>query len=81
MSKQKEKKFFCSVVSEEVRIALKTRPSLKQQTGEIYVQCDQNECQYADENVPPCPLTLNLFAEEIEEKEERRNAQKEEGYY
>jgi len=46
------------------------------------VQCDQFECQYADENIPPCPLTLDLFAQEIKDSEERRKAKKrEEDYY
>jgi len=77
MPKQKGKDFFCSVVSENVKIALKTKTSLSQTfNNELYVQCNQYECQYADENTPPCPLTLTLFAKEIEKREERRKARK-----
>jgi len=77
MPKRKEKDFFCSVVSESVKIALKSKTSLSRAfKDELYVQCNQYECQYADENTPPCPLTLNLFAKEIEEREERRKARK-----
>jgi len=82
MPKCKAKDFFCSVVSEKVKISLKTKATLSRTfKNELYVQCDQFECQYADENIPPCPLTLDLFAKEIEEREERRKARKEEDYY
>jgi hypothetical protein len=30
-----------------------------------FVQCNQLDCQYADENRPPCPLSVVLFADEI----------------
>ena len=77
MPKRKRKDFFCSVVSESVKIALKTKTSLSRTfKDELYVQCNQYECQYVDENTPPCPLTLNLFAKEIEERKERRKAKK-----
>ncbi len=67
MPKRKAKDFFCSVVSEKVKITLKTKATLSRTfKNELYVQCDQFECQYADENVSPCPLTLDLFAKEIE---------------
>ncbi len=82
MPKCKEKSFFCTVVSEDVKIALKTKMSLSRTSDDgLYVQCNQFECQYADENIAPCPLTLALFAKEIKEREERRKARKEEDYY
>ncbi len=82
MPKHKAKDFFCSVVSEKVKISLKTKTTLGQAfKNELHVQCDQFECQYADENIPPCPLTLDLFAKEIEEREERRKAKKKEADY
>ena len=81
MPKRKEKDFFCPVVSEDVKIALKTKPTLSRSfKEELYVQCNQFECQYVDENIPPCPLTLELFAKEIKEREERRKARRK-GYY
>ena len=68
MPKRKEKKFHCLIVSEDVKIALKVKPSLSRTfKDELYVQCNQYECQYSEDNIPPCPLTLNLFSKEIEE--------------
>ncbi len=59
--------YFCTVVSEDVLIALKNRPSLSREfKREPFVQCNQLECQYVGVNQPPCPLRLDLFAEEIE---------------
>ena len=82
MPKHKGKDFFCPIVSENVKIVLKTKSSLSRTfKDKLYVQCNQSECQYAHENVPPCTLTLDLFAKEIEEREERRKARKEEDYY
>jgi hypothetical protein len=40
-----------------------------------FVQCDQTECQYVDENKPPCPLQVSMFAEEIRVAEEARASQ------
>ena len=78
----KKKEFFCTLLSEKVKITLKTRISLRRiPDDKLYVQCNQLECQYVDENIPPCPLTLDLFAEEIKEREERRKAKKDEDYY
>ena len=73
MANRKEKHYFCTVVSEDVEIALrnKTFPGLKSKT-ELFVQCNQLECQYVDFNQSPCPLRLDLFAEEIEKREEKR---------
>lgn len=79
MPKRKGKDFFCTVVSEDVKIALKTKTSLSRTfNDQLYVKCDQLECQYVDENIAPCPLKLELFAKEIEEREERRKARREE---
>jgi len=67
------KDYFCTVVSEVVVIALRNKPSsdIKQNT-ELFVKCNQSECQYVDLNQSPCPLRLDLFAEEIEKREEKR---------
>ena len=73
MAKRREKDYFCTVVSEDVEIVLKNRASLiRKSKNELFVQCDQLECQYVDLNKAPCPLRLNLFAEEIEKREENR---------
>jgi len=65
--------YFCTVVSEDVEIALKIKPSISRKSkNEMFVQCNQLECQYVDLNQSPCPLHLDLFAEEIEKREEKR---------
>ena len=73
MVKSWEKDYFCNVVSEDVGIALKNKPSLSLKLkNELFVQCNQLECQYVDLNQSPCPLRLDLFTEEIEKREEKR---------
>ena len=68
------KNYFCTVVSEDVEIALKNKPSLSLQSeNELFVQCNQFECQYIDLNQSPCPLRLDLFAEEIKKREKERS--------
>ena len=64
-----KKDYFCAVVSEDVEIMLKNKPSLGFKVKkELFVQCNQSECQYVDLNQAPCPLSLNLFTEEIERR-------------
>ena len=67
------KDYFCTVVSEDVEITLKNKPSLSLKSkNELFVFCNQLECQYVDLNQSPCPLRLDLFAEEIEKRKDRR---------
>ena len=69
MANLREKAYFCTVVSEYVEIALKNKPSFSGESkNELFVQCNQLECQYVDRNQSPCPLRLDLFAEEIEKR-------------
>jgi hypothetical protein len=69
LANPREKDYFCTVVSEDVEIALKNKPSLSRESRtELFVQCNQLECQYVDHNQSPCPLRLDLFAEEIERR-------------
>jgi hypothetical protein len=73
LANRREKDYFCTVVSEDVKISLKNKPSLNfKSKNELFVQCNQIECQYVDLNQSPCPLRLDLFAEEIETREEKR---------
>jgi hypothetical protein len=66
------KDYFCTVVSEHVEIVLKNKSALgPKPKNELFVQCNQPECQYVDINQSPCPLRLDLFAEEIERREEK----------
>jgi hypothetical protein len=72
-SHKRGKDYFCTVVSEDVVIALRNKPtSGLQSKTELFVKCNQSECQYVDNNQSPCPLRLDLFAEEIEKREEKR---------
>ena len=73
MAKRYEKDYFCTVVSEDVEVTLKSKPTLIfGSKNELFVQCNQLECQYVDHNQSPCPLRLDLFTEEIEKQEEER---------
>jgi hypothetical protein len=77
LAKRYQKHYFCAVVSEHVQVGLKNKPSFSLESrSERYVQCNQLECQYVGLNQPPCPLSLDLFAEEI--KKRRTNEEIEE---
>jgi hypothetical protein len=73
LGKRRGKEYFCTVVSEDVEIALKNRPNFTGESSkdELFVQCNQLECQYVDLNQSPCPLRLDLFSEEIEKRGKR----------
>jgi hypothetical protein len=67
LGRRKQKNFFCTVLSEDVQIALRNKaPISRELKRELFVQCNQLECQYVDLNQAPCPLGLDLFAEGIE---------------
>jgi hypothetical protein len=69
------REFWCPVVSERVLIRL-TRPTgLRPATG-YFVQCNQADCQYVEANEPPCPLHVDMFAEEIKAAEALRAARR-----
>jgi hypothetical protein len=73
----REKDYFCTVVSEGVEILLKRKRSLSLESkNELFVQCNQDECQYVELNQSPCPLRLDLFAEEIEKREKKAQDRK-----
>ena len=71
MARSPSKPFHCSVISENVSIALRRRSSFRGD-GKLYVQCSEVDCQWIDANEPPCPLTLDLFADEIKAREAQR---------
>jgi len=71
VSRGRAREFWCEVVSEMVLIRLLRPYRLGQRQG-YFVQCNQTECQYVDENKPPCPLYAGMFAEEIRAAEEAR---------
>lgn len=69
MANRRQKDYFCTIVSENVEIALKNKSSFSSDSKtDLFVQCNQLECQYVDLNQSPCPLRLDLFAEEIERR-------------
>ena len=67
------REFWCTAVSEMVLIRLRRPDSFGRQRGYV-VQCNQTECQYVDENEPPCPLHIGMFAEEIKAREAARSS-------
>jgi hypothetical protein len=66
-----KKSFYCTVISETVSIKLARRSQFGS-SQDLFVKCSEVDCQYVDANVPPCPLTLTLFAAEIESRAARR---------
>ena len=69
----RKKDYFCTVISEDVKITLKNKPYISRKPkNELFVKCNQPECQYVDHNQAPCPLSLALFSKEIEKQEEKR---------
>jgi hypothetical protein len=71
MGRGHAREFSCEVVSEMVLISLRRANGFGRPRG-YFVQCNQTECQYVDENKPPCPLHVGMFAEEIRVAEEAR---------
>jgi hypothetical protein len=49
------------------------------QTAGYFVQCNQADCQYVEANTPPCPLHVDMYAEEIRAAAAARDARRE-GY-
>ena len=71
MSRGKPREYLCEVVSETVQIRLKRSSGFGRPAG-YFVQCDQVDCQYGDENKPPFPLHLGMFTEDIKAAEDAR---------
>jgi len=63
------------VVKESVMIRLKRTGGFGKPQS-YFVQCDQLDCQYVEENKPPCPLHAGLFADEINRKAEEARARR-----
>lgn len=81
MAKNKKQEYRCRVVDEVVLIHLCKKSQGIKSRGEYFVQCDQGECQYVDENELPCPLDLSLFEEEIHDRDELAQKRREESAY
>ena len=71
MSRGRAREFWCDVVRESVMIRLKRPGGFGRNQG-YFVQCNQVDCQYVEENKPPCPLHIGMFADEIRAAEEAR---------
>jgi hypothetical protein len=82
MTIKNSREFICSVVNETVRICLlkRQRGGLKSKAT-LFVKCDQDECQYVSENKLPCPLSLSLFHDEIQLREEKAQLRREKSEY
>lgn len=80
MASNKAKPFECTEVKETVHILLRKRPRATD-GSDLMVKCDQSECQHVDKNVPPCPLTLDLFADEIQDREKQARQRQEDRDY
>ena len=71
MTRPPSKSFRCDVVSENVTISLRRRTPFGGKS-QLFVKCSEVDCQYVDANEPPCPLTLDLFADEVQAREAAR---------
>lgn len=65
MPKIPPKSFDCTVIGKTVRVGLRRR-AVGAGHGKLFVHCSERTCPYVDANEPPCPLTLAVFATEIE---------------
>jgi hypothetical protein len=65
------KRFYCPKMGEDVSIALRRRLGGANSLS-LFVECSESDCQYAEANQPPCPLSPDLFAEEITARRARR---------
>jgi hypothetical protein len=54
--------YYCNVISEDVKIFLKTKVNIGGTYNQDYfVKCNQEDCQYVDKNTSPCPLRSEMF--------------------
>ena len=76
MSGSKGRPFHCDTVNEQVHIKLASRRIGGFSGHRVpFIKCDQHECQWVDENEPPCPLVLGMFAEEMAEQARKKKEQ------
>jgi hypothetical protein len=60
--KNRSRPFHCVIAGKSVGIALRHGGGL-QEPANVYVRCDERDCQYVDLNVPPCPLRIDMFTD------------------
>jgi hypothetical protein len=61
--------YWCDVMAERVSIRLVWRFGRTGRDAQ-FVQCNQVDCQYAEDNQPPCPLSVVLFVDELKRERE-----------
>lgn len=62
MAKRNIQDYYCNVVSENVKIYLKNKANIGlKYKKDYFVKCNQEDCQYVDENTSPCPLVKEMF--------------------
>ncbi len=62
MAKRNIQDYYCNVISENVKIYLKNKANIGlKYKKDYFVKCNQEDCQYVDENTSPCPLTKEMF--------------------
>jgi hypothetical protein len=62
MAKRNSRDYYCDVIREPVKIYLKNKATIGlKYKRDYFVQCNQEDCQYVDENTAPCPLGVEMF--------------------
>ena len=63
MVKRKIQDYYCQVIHEDVKIYLKIKANIGlKYKKDYFVKCNQEDCQYVDKNMSPCPLRIEMFA-------------------
>jgi len=62
MAKKNIQDYYCNVISEKVKICLKNKVNFGlKYKKDYFVKCNQEDCQYVDKNISPCPLVIGMF--------------------
>jgi hypothetical protein len=63
MIKRNIQDYYCQVIREDVKIYLKNKANIGlKYKKDYFVKCNQEDCQYVDENISPCPLEIEMFS-------------------
>jgi hypothetical protein len=63
MIKRNIRDYYCNVIREDVKIYLKNKANIGlKYKKDYFVKCNQEDCQYVDENTSPCPLEIEMFS-------------------
>src|ERR687892_1102761 len=60
--KNRAQPFHCGIAGKVVGISLRHGGGLRE-PDRVYVRCEERDCQYVDQNEPPCPLRVDMFAD------------------